>query len=63
MLNATILDEHLEFMRDQELAEEWTAAGGKPHAIACRQYGRTLEWYVVEWFSGVGGARALRRAR
>jgi hypothetical protein len=50
--NATILDEHLEFMRNQELAEE--VDGGRWQKATRYQHvdniGRTLEWYVAEWF-------------
>jgi hypothetical protein len=49
--NTVVLNEHFEFMQDQELAEE---AGGMWRKAARYQHvnniGRTLEWYVAEWF-------------
>lgn len=49
--NITTLGQHLEFMRDQELAEEtegmWRKAARYQRVD---NIGRTLEWYVAEWF-------------
>ena len=49
--NAAMLDEHLEFMRDQELVEEdggmWRKAA---RYQSINNIGPTLEWYVAEWF-------------
>lgn len=49
--NAARLDDCLEFMSDQELAEEeggvWRKAARYQHV---NNIGRTLEWYVAEWF-------------
>ncbi len=49
--NAATLDKHLDFMRDQELVEEVDGMWRK--ATRYQQVdniGRTLEWYVAEWF-------------
>lgn len=57
--NAAILNEHLAFMQDQELAEEegsmWRKAARYEHV---NNIGRTLEWYVAEWFKTVLAAPA-----
>jgi hypothetical protein len=52
--NTKTLGQHLEFMQDQELAEEtegkWRKATRYQHVD---NIGRTLEWYVAEWFKMV----------
>ncbi len=57
--NETIVDEHLTFMEDQELAERendmWRKATRYQHVD---NIGRTLEWYVAEWFKVVLSAPA-----
>lgn len=52
--NADVLYDHLEFMRGQELAEEESGIWRK--AARYQQVdniGRTLEWYIAEWFKVV----------
>jgi hypothetical protein len=57
--NAATLEQHLAFMRDQELAEDmdgiWRKAVRYQHVD---NIGRTLEWYVAEWFRSTLAAPA-----
>lgn len=59
LCSGAVLDEHLAFMQDQELAEEvgglWRKAARFQHVD---NIGRTLEWYVAEWFKTVLAAPA-----
>lgn len=49
--NEQLLDEHLTFMKDQELAVEEAGLWSKaPRYAHVPNIGRTLEWYVAEWF-------------